>query len=620
MGRTFKAAWLGAAVLMVSACGEETKTTVTPDAGTVKPPGSIVAVASADPQFSTLVAAVEKAGLAETLADETKKYTVFAPTNAAFQALLTELGITNGLEGLTAAQLKPILLYHVLGSEVRAAAATTTAQSGAKVEALGGKVALSVIEGKIALDGAARVTAADVLASNGVIHVIDRVILPSIADIATTDPAFSSLATALTVADTDASKPGLVAALDDDKAKLTVFAPPNAAFDALVTALKGSDNGATTGISSLGSFTSAQLIPVLKYHVHGGGQVLGSQVPASAKLTMLGGKAAVAKGDKVTIDGAAVTTADILASNGVIHVIDQVMLPSITDIATTDPAFSSLATALTVADADPSKPGLVTALDDDKAKLTVFAPSNAAFDALVTALKGSDNGATTGISSLGSFSSAQLIPVLKYHVHGGGQVLASQVPAAAKLEMLGGKAAVAKGAKVTIDGAAVTTANILASNGAIHAIDRVVLPSITDLVTTSAQFSSLAGAIVAADGAQGATVSVAAALDGDAVFTLFAPTNAAFAALGAAPSGQALTEVLLYHAVGQAVYGATAAGLASPLSVSTALASKSLTVAASGAPGAVTVADGTAVKANVVATDYFTSNGVIHAVDKVLIP
>ncbi len=321
MGRTFKAAWLGAAALMLSACGEETKTTVTPDAGTVKPPGSIVAVASGDPQFSTLVAAVEKAGLAETLADETKKYTVFAPTNAAFQALLTDLGITNGLEGLTAAQLKPILLYHVLGSEIRAAAATTAAQSNAKVEALGGKVALSVVEGKIVLDGSARVATADVLASNGVIHVIDR----------------------------------------------------------------------------------------------------------------------------------------------------------------------------------------------------------------------------------------------------------------------------------------------------------VILPSITDLVTTSAQFSSLAGAIVAADGAQGATVSVAGALDGEAVFTLFAPTNAAFAALGAAPSGQALTDVLLYHAVGQAVYGATAAGLAAPLSVSTALASKSLTVAA-GAPGAVTVADGTAVKANVVATDYFTSNGVIHAVDKVLIP
>jgi len=184
--------------------------------------------------------------------------------------------------------------------------------------------------------------------------------------------------------------------------------------------------------------------------------------------------------------------------------------------------------------------------------------------------------------------------------------------------MLGGKAAVAKGDKITIDGAAVTTADVLASNGVIHVIDRVVLPSITDLVTTSAQFSSLAGAIVAADGAQGATISVAGALDGEAVFTLFAPTNAAFAALGTAPSGQALTDVLLYHAVGQPVYGATAAGLVSPLSVSTALASKSLTVAAG--VGAVTVADGTAVKANVVATDYFTSNGVIHAVDKVLIP
>jgi transforming growth factor-beta-induced protein len=430
-------------------------------------------VAAANPDFSILVAAVTKAGLGPALSSPTAKLTVFAPTNAAFTALLATLGVTNGLDGLSAEQLKPILLYHVLGTEVRAAAATAAATSNTKVDALGGKIQLSLTGSTIKLDGKASVTAADIAASNGVIHVIDQVILPSITDIATTDARFTSLTAALVLADTASPSPGLVAALDNDAstAGFTVFAPTNDAFAALVTALKGADNGATTGISALGSFRPDQLIPVLTYHV------IPSKVPAAS------------------------------------------------------------------------------------------------------------------------------------------------VPPSAKVDTLGGKVAVTRsGSTVTVDGVNVVIADVLASNGVIHAIGSVILPSITDVVTTSASFSSLKAAVLAADGDANTNPKVAAALDGAGPFTLFAPNNAAFSALGTAPSGQALTNVLLYHAVpGAPVYAATALGLAGPLAATTA-GGKTLTINAEGAPKGVTLTDSTAIKGTVVGVDFFAANGVIHTADKVLIP
>ncbi len=443
----------------------------TMDAGT---PGTIVDVAAGNADFSILVAAVQKAGLAGALADPTKQYTVFAPTNAAFMQLLGALNITNGLDGLTAEQLGPILTYHVMATKVEATAATAAAMANTKVDTLGGKVQLSLSGTTIRLDGIASVTAADVQASNGVIHVIDRVILPSIADIATTTPALSSLVAAAALADTATPSPGLVGALDDDAfGPITVFAPTNAAFTGLVTALQGSDNGATTGITGLTSLRPDQVLPIINYH----------------------------------------------------------LIPS--------------------------------------------------------------------------------------------TVMAAAVPASANVDTLGGKVAVTRtGSAVTVDGVSVVTADLLASNGVVHVIGAVLVPSITDVVTTDARFSALKGAVVAADGDTTTTPKVGAALDGTAQFTLFAPTNAAFTALGSgAPSGQALTNVLLYHAVpGAPVYAATALGLTAPLTAPTAFGTQALEVNAEGTPKGVTVKDTTATKANVVGTNLFTSNGVIHVVDKVLIP
>jgi len=134
---------------------------------------TIVEVASNDAQFSILVDAVVKAGLADALS-ASGPYTVFAPTNDAFKQLFTSLGV-NGIDDLTAEQLKPILLYHVVSGKVMAADVKSgmvpTLNENAKMD-------VKAKKGKVSIDGKANVIVTDVETSNGVIHVIDEVLVP----------------------------------------------------------------------------------------------------------------------------------------------------------------------------------------------------------------------------------------------------------------------------------------------------------------------------------------------------------------------------------------------------------------------------------------------------------
>jgi len=140
-------------------------------------PGTIVQVAAASPQFSTLVALVKQAGLAGALSKGS--LTVFAPTNAAFAYLKAHDPATYKAATTSTAVLKKVLTYHVLGTKILAPAAIAAAKSGAKVATLEGeKITLSLVGGKIHLNGSATVVTPNVLASNGVIHVINRVLVP----------------------------------------------------------------------------------------------------------------------------------------------------------------------------------------------------------------------------------------------------------------------------------------------------------------------------------------------------------------------------------------------------------------------------------------------------------
>lgn len=137
------------------------------------PTSTVVEIAIADERFSILVEAVSKAGLVDALSAE-GPYTVFAPTNDAFNALFEDLGV-NGVEDLTADQLTPILLYHVLNGKVMAEDVET-----GKVATLNDDASMSIKADKsgVMIDGSSNVIIADVEGSNGVIHVIDMVLLP----------------------------------------------------------------------------------------------------------------------------------------------------------------------------------------------------------------------------------------------------------------------------------------------------------------------------------------------------------------------------------------------------------------------------------------------------------
>ena len=139
--------------------------------------GTIVQVAASNPQFTTLVALVKQAGLAGALSKGS--LTVFAPTNAAFAYLKAHDPATYKAATTNAATLKKVLTYHVVGQKILAPAAVSAAKAKAKVATLEGeKISLTLVGGTIELNGQAAVVTPNVLASNGVIHVINRVLVP----------------------------------------------------------------------------------------------------------------------------------------------------------------------------------------------------------------------------------------------------------------------------------------------------------------------------------------------------------------------------------------------------------------------------------------------------------
>ncbi|MEQ9097004.1 MAG: fasciclin domain-containing protein [Phycisphaerales bacterium] len=271
--------------------------------------GTIVQVASEAGQFETLLAAAKAAGLAEALSSS-GPLTVFAPTDEAF-AKLGQGTINDLLKPENKQKLVSILTYHVVSGELPADKVLSrndaTTLNGQRID-------FSQNNRGAFVDGA-RIIATDVAASNGVIHVIDSVIMPeskNLAQIATGDGRFSILAKAVEAA-------GLTGALTGDDA-LTVFAPTDAAFNKLpqgtLEELLRPENRDT-------------LRQILTYHVVPGRVYARDAVGAQRAQTLQGDAVRVGISDgRLTIDGAGVVNSDIEASNGVIHVIDSVILPN----------------------------------------------------------------------------------------------------------------------------------------------------------------------------------------------------------------------------------------------------------------------------------------------------
>ncbi|MCG6188751.1 fasciclin domain-containing protein [Maribellus maritimus] len=271
---------------------------------------NIVEVAQEAGQFETLIEAAQKAGLADFLSTESN-LTVFAPSDDAFSALLSELGLSS-LDDIDAASLANILRYHVVAGQVYSADLSTGAVPSLNTESPDGEaVSLWLNTGDNVTINNAVVTAVDVQASNGVIHLIDKVMLPpTVVDIATYANDFSSLVAAVVKAD-------LVETLNS-VGPFTVFAPTNAAFSDLFSAL---------GISGLDEVPVETLSSILTYHVVGD-NVLSTELSNGMVTTVSGESFDVSLGSEVLLNGEAkVIVTDIQGTNGIVHVIDQVLLP-----------------------------------------------------------------------------------------------------------------------------------------------------------------------------------------------------------------------------------------------------------------------------------------------------
>lgn len=296
---------LAASTTLLQACG----------GGDDEPQRNIVEVAQNTPELSILVEAVVAAGLAPALS--TGSLTVFAPTNAAFAALLTELGVTK--EALLADKplLNAVLKYHVLGSRVARAdvplgkAITPLSGGFFKIENAGG---LKVTDGR---NRVTKITDTDIQASNGVIHLVDHVLLPANKDIVATAaalPDFSILVEAVVAA-------GLVSTLQSP-GPFTVFAPTNAAFASLLMEL---------GVTKEALLADKTLLTtVLTYHVVPA-RVLKAEVPLDTPITSVQGQTFTVNGSLVITDQrmrqSKIVIADVFTSNGVIHAVDKVILP-----------------------------------------------------------------------------------------------------------------------------------------------------------------------------------------------------------------------------------------------------------------------------------------------------
>lgn len=455
--------------LVLAACGAaETPAPAAPTAEPMAEPAAemetetsntIVDIAVADGRFNTLVAAVTAAGLVDTLSSE-GPFTVFAPTDDAFAALPE--GTIEALLADPQGALTDILLYHVVAGRVMAADVVTL---DAATTVNGEDIAISSNSG-VVLNGVANVIITDIEASNGIIHVIDAVILPpsmtaaeelpTIVEIAVADGRFDTLVAAVTAA-------GLVETLSGE-GPFTVFAPTDEAFAALpegtIEALLADPQGALTNI--------------LLYHVVSGAVMAADVVELDAATTVFGEDIAITiENGNVVLNGTAnVIITDIEASNGVIHVIDAVILPpslaaasaeelpTIVEIAVADGRFDTLVAAVTAA-------GLVETLSSE-GPFTVFAPTDDAFAALpagtIEALLADPQGALTDI--------------LLYHVVSGKVMAADVVELDAAPTVFGENITITveNGAVILNGTVRVIITDIEASNGVIHVIDAVLLP------------------------------------------------------------------------------------------------------------------------------------------------
>ena len=444
--------------------------TATIDNGTCVYSNSVYDIVSNSVDHTTLKAAVDACSLDGTLSGA-GPFTLFAPTDAAFNALPqgTVAALLNDLPLLT-----NILLHHVVGDSVMSG---MLSNGQVVTTLLGTDVTVTINTSGVFIDNA-QVTVADVIADNGVVHVIDAVLLPNpgctdptatnydanaivddgsctyatntVYDVVVTSPDHTYLEIGIDTCGFDAylSGPG----------PFTLFAPTDAAFNALPP---------VTLLALLNDIP--QLTNILKHHVVGDSVMSGMLSNGQVITTLLGTDVTVTiNSSGVYIDNAMVTVVDIVADNGVVHVIDAVLLPpapsnTIYDIISKSSDHTVLTLAIDTC-------GLAGTLKG-AGPFTVFAPTDAAFNAL-------PSGTIAALLN----DLPQLTDILLHHVVGDSVMSGMLTNGQTVTTLLGDDVTVTINTSgVYIDNAMVTVADIVADNGVVHVIDAVLLPSSTGI-------------------------------------------------------------------------------------------------------------------------------------------
>jgi uncharacterized surface protein with fasciclin (FAS1) repeats len=595
------------------------------DNGTCTYSNSIYDIVSNSTDHTTLKTAIDACSLDGTLSGA-GPFTLFAPTDAAFNALPqgTVVALLNDLPLLT-----NILLHHVVGDSVVSGMLT----NGQIVTTLlGTDVVVTINTSGVYIDNA-QVIVADVLADNGVVHVIDAVLLPNPGCTDQTATNYDSTAivddgsctyatnTVYDVVVTSLDHNLLEIAIDtcgldgalSGAGPLTLFAPTDAAFNALPTGT------VAALLNDLPTLTN-----ILLHHVVGDSVMSGMLSNGQVVTTLLGTDLTVTiNSSGVYIDNAMVTVVDIIADNGVVHVIDAVLLPN---PGCTDPIATNYDSTAIVDDGsclyatNSIYDVVVTSADHNLLELaidtcgldgtlsaagpfTLFAPTDAALNAL---------GQATLLQLLADLPT--LTNILKHHVVADSVMSSMLSNGQVITTLLGDDVTVTiNSTGIYIDNAMVTVADIVADNGVVHVIDAVLIPtpvvgnSVYDVISASPAHTTLKLAID--------TCGLAGTLKGAGPFTVFAPTDAAFNAL---PSGTIaallndlpqLTDILKHHVVGDSVLSGM---LTNGQSVTTLLGDDvTVTINTSGV-----YID----NAMVTVADIIADNGVVHVIDAVLLP
>jgi transforming growth factor-beta-induced protein len=578
-------AGLLAVALVLAGCDSNGNGTTEPEPEPEPEPTTLADVVTTTDNLSTLAGVLSDAQV-ETLSDTNATFTVFAPSNTAFEAY--DFSDNADL-------VAPVVNYHI----VQGAAVTAgDLEDGDTFETVqGDTLEVSVEDGSVFVEGAL-VTTADVEADNGVAHVVDDVLLTNrtAAERLQVTAATETLLQAV-------SDAGIASAFNDADNNWTTFAPTNQAFEN----------------ADLSRYSDSEVQQILQYHTldgvtdseallqtlsdEGGEVSLETNQGEDLTITQVSEDSIAFNGGQAGLD---LNRLDQRASNGIIHLIDGVLLPpsledgTVAEIVTGRNDLSTLTSALPDA--------LAETLGDEDQEFTVFAPANPAFGAI-------DAGELTGNADL-------LNEVLTYHVVAGQGIAAGNITDGQTVTTVEGDSltfTVSNGG-VQVNGASVTTADLRGSNGVVHVIDGVLLETVdaVDRAVLTPQFSILADLV----GQAGLTEALrGVGPDGEDGLTVFAPTDDAFlAALDEDGSGEIeddevpsnAASILQYHVLDDVFFAADVPTMETALPT---LEGSDVTVVRDG--NAVTLNPG-AEASSVAVPNVEVENGVIHGIDTVL--